>query len=195
GQKAIRIQSREGSVFLLPVEKSSAKGGLVVATQPPGMRWQLNGTDMGVTPGEAVNLPLGRNNVTIAGYGQVKNVHVEIGGGNHVYVVAAILSEALNVVKSSATRKDSRHRPRLGLVASPAPMDKGVLIVGVEPDSPAYAAGIRAGDILLTLDEQPVTPQTLPHWVNHHDPRKEMILTLHHPDDRQHIVTVKIKMG
>ncbi|MBF0138564.1 MAG: PDZ domain-containing protein [Magnetococcales bacterium] len=193
-QPTIRIQSREGFVFLLPVNKSLHEGGgLTVASQPPGIRWQLNGVPMGVTPGEAIRLPHGEQNITFAGYGQVKNLRVEIGDVGYVYVLAAVLSEALKTVKSETTGKKSRRRPWLGLAADPAPRSDGVLIVGVEPNSPAYKAGIRAGDFLLTLDNHPVTPHTLSQLVSSHDPDTEMIMALRRPGLPIQVVSVQLE--
>lgn len=36
------------------------------------------------------------------------------------------------------------------------PKETGVVIVGVEPNSPARTAGLREGDVIVTLDEKPV---------------------------------------
>ncbi|MBF0155322.1 MAG: PDZ domain-containing protein [Magnetococcales bacterium] len=192
---AIRVRSREGFVFLLPVEKNRTAGGLTVATEPPGVHWQLNGIPMGVTPGEAANLPQSHHNVTLAGYGQVKNLHVEIGPGEHVYVLAAVFSKSLQAAETGLTGKKNQRRPWLGLVADPVPRAEGVLIVGVEPDSPAHVAGVRAGDFLLTLDNHPVTPQTLSQLVNNHDPDTELTLTLRRPNNPGQILFARLQVG
>lgn len=39
------------------------------------------------------------------------------------------------------------------------PADRGVMLDAVDPDGPATAAGLRAGDILLTLDSQPLAAE------------------------------------
>ncbi|MFZ3264828.1 MAG: trypsin-like peptidase domain-containing protein [Terriglobales bacterium] len=36
------------------------------------------------------------------------------------------------------------------------PKESGVVVVGVEPDSPAPTAGLREGDVIVALDEKPV---------------------------------------
>ncbi len=36
------------------------------------------------------------------------------------------------------------------------PKETGVVVVGVEPDSPARTAGLREGDVIVALDEKPV---------------------------------------
>ena len=36
------------------------------------------------------------------------------------------------------------------------PHETGVLVVGIEPDSPAQKAGIQEGDVILELDGKPV---------------------------------------
>jgi S1-C subfamily serine protease len=36
------------------------------------------------------------------------------------------------------------------------PSSKGVIITGVEPESPALKAGLRAGDIIIGFNDQPI---------------------------------------
>lgn len=46
--------------------------------------------------------------------------------------------------------------PVLGVGAQSMPGSRGVLVSGVAPRSPAAAAGIRAGDVIMTLDKEAV---------------------------------------
>lgn len=36
------------------------------------------------------------------------------------------------------------------------PKETGVVVVGVEPSSPARTAGLREGDVIVALDEKPI---------------------------------------
>jgi S1-C subfamily serine protease len=36
------------------------------------------------------------------------------------------------------------------------PKETGVVIVGIEPDSPARTAGLREGDVIVALDDKPI---------------------------------------
>jgi S1-C subfamily serine protease len=64
--------------------------------------------------------------------------------------------------------RDGRvRRAFLGVAAAPAPLpaplvarlgrDRGVRIAHVEPGSPADRAGLRAGDLVVTVADEPVT--------------------------------------
>jgi DNA-binding MarR family transcriptional regulator len=49
-----------------------------------------------------------------------------------------------------------RSAPRLGVVVAPAAVANRMLVVGVEPDSPAAAAGLDEGDLIQTISGQPI---------------------------------------
>jgi uncharacterized iron-regulated protein len=48
------------------------------------------------------------------------------------------------------------HRPRLGVAIQPAASGRGVEILSILPDTPAAAANLRKGDIILSVDYSPV---------------------------------------
>jgi S1-C subfamily serine protease len=47
-----------------------------------------------------------------------------------------------------------------GIVVEPATLEPGILVAGVVPDSPAAAAGIKRGDILLEIEGQVINQPT-----------------------------------
>ncbi|MBF0425106.1 MAG: PDZ domain-containing protein [Magnetococcales bacterium] len=189
----LRIRSRAGLAFSLPLDKVKRSGGLTVATQPPGIDWRINGVPMGKTPGEMANLSPGRYEVTLTGHGQTRGIQVEIGPGAHVYVLAALFVESLHTGIEDPAKRRNQRRPWLGLAVDPAPRVEGALVVGVESGSPAYTAGIRAGDLLLTLENQPVTPQLLPRLVGEHAPGARLAVTLRRPGTPERIFSATLQ--
>ncbi len=73
------------------------------------------------------------------------------------------------VVESAASGAHTAQRPWLGVRASPVTADvarslgrarpEGVLVAEVYPGSPAARAGLQLGDLILTVDGQPVNDQ------------------------------------
>ncbi len=52
--------------------------------------------------------------------------------------------------------EQSAHRPRLGVIIEPAATGKGVQIQEILPGAPASAAGLKKGDIIVSVDGSPV---------------------------------------
>ncbi len=77
------------------------------------------------------------------------------------FYLALPADEALRARVEALSHGESRRRPHLGIAAAPAhvarrlrrsvglPEREGVLVRGVEPGSPAEAAGIREGDLIV----------------------------------------------
>ena len=57
-------------------------------------------------------------------------------------------------------RSERPHPPRLGILIEPAPPSPGVRIAGTLPDTPAEAAGLQKGDIILSINGAPVKNAT-----------------------------------
>jgi serine protease Do len=85
------------------------------------------------------------------------------------FYLALPADAALKTRVDALSRGESRERPRLGIAVAPAhvsrrlrasvglPERDGVLVRGVEEGSPAEAAGIAEGDLLVTAAGKPVT--------------------------------------
>lgn len=63
---------------------------------------------------------------------------------------------ATGATKASPEEAPSSGRPRIGVTLQPASSEEGVGIASVHPGSPAEQAGVRAGDRVRSVDDQPV---------------------------------------
>ena len=61
------------------------------------------------------------------------------------------------VIKRVGGPKSFRRGPGLGIVMAPNPAAAGVRIAAVSPDSPAQKAGLRADDVLLSIDGKTIS--------------------------------------
>jgi serine protease Do len=85
------------------------------------------------------------------------------------FYLALPADESLKARIDSLGRGESTARPRLGIAVAPGhvarhlrravglPDREGVLVRGVEPESPADAAGIREGDLIVAAAGAPIT--------------------------------------
>jgi S1-C subfamily serine protease len=118
-------------------------------------------TDAALNPGNSGG-PL----VTSAG--TVVGVNTAIIAGGQGLSFAVPISTVLTILP--ALLRDGRvRRGFLGVAGQDVPLlrrvsrfhrlsqQSGVLVISLEPDGPARAAGVRDGDIIVTLDELPVT--------------------------------------
>ena len=97
---------------------------------------QLTGVVGSIAPGETTTF-------TVRRFGETLTIDVTIGRRDEAKIDSSPLwpGISLAVINDSA-------RTRFGI-----PDDAGNLVVGeIDPDSPAYAAGLRANDIIKTLD-------------------------------------------
>ncbi len=87
------------------------------------------------------------------------------------FYLALPADESLRDRLAALARGESKDRPRLGVAVAPAfvarrlrrsvglPERDGVLVRGVEEGSPAAAAGIREGDLIVAVGDRPVTDE------------------------------------
>ena len=85
------------------------------------------------------------------------------------FYLALPADAALRTRVDALARGESPSRPRLGVAVAPSPVARrlrrsvglperdGILVRGVEDDSPAAAAGIQAGDLIVEVGGKPVT--------------------------------------
>ncbi len=95
-------------------------------------------------------------------------------------------------------------KPYLGVVhcggrIGPGPMvfihagEPGAMIVEVEPDSPADAAGLEAGDTIVTVDgEELATENTLADVIATHEPGDTVTLEVTRPGEESDEITVEL---
>jgi membrane-associated protease RseP (regulator of RpoE activity) len=88
----------------------------------------------------------------------------------------------LGVISRPLTADD---RDRLGVTA-----DKGVVVAGVMPDSPAEKAGLKRGDVIAAIDGKPIAdPAELRHAIHQTGAGKEVALTVLRGKEKSEIRT------
>jgi putative serine protease PepD len=89
--------------------------------------------------------------------GRVVGVNTQIatgGAGGNVGIGFAVPANTVRDVLPALARGERIERPFLGVTSAPHPA--GAEVQGVTPGSPAQAAGLRAGDVIVGVDGNPV---------------------------------------
>jgi S1-C subfamily serine protease len=105
--------------------------------------------------------------------------------------IGLVLLIALGVTAGVVLAKRSPHTsislafsPRLAIATSE--QEKGILVAGVLPDSPAAKAGLKRGDILLKVDNKEVNNlKDLQDIIDEKQPGDKLELTILHGDDQR----------
>jgi serine protease Do/serine protease DegQ len=71
--------------------------------------------------------------------------------------VAAVIAAPPGAEASAAPEPPVNHMPLEGLKLEDAPGMAGVMVRGVEPDSPAARSGLRSNDLIVGVNRAPVT--------------------------------------
>lgn len=181
----LRIEGNAGRLPILPFAntRTAEVGDLVLAIGNPfgvgqtvtsGIISALARTDVGITDysffiqtDAAIN-PGNSGGALVDVDGRLVGVNTAIysrdGGSNGIGF--AIPAEMVQRVVESAVQDGKILRPWLGVKAQPVGPDiarslalatpQGVIITEVFANGPAAAAGIRRGDVVLTLDDEPI---------------------------------------
>jgi len=131
------------------VMPSYMSGGMTLDGEDVGSIVRWIGHDASISPGNSGG-PLVNEHGQVIG---INEISMGLGGAIPGNLARAVAEE---IIRSGRVR-----RAWLGFNPQPllkgAGMRRGVLVGGVLPDSPALAAGWRAGDILLRLGDQEVS--------------------------------------
>ena len=151
--KALQVENRDGALVADVVSGSPAddagieRGDIIIAYNGQKVK------DSQDLPAKVAATPVGEKaTVTVLRDGNEKELTVKIGQ------LASDQTDREDTAQSSKGKwglklrdLDARIGSQLGIKA-----DEGVVIVGVEPGSPAQEAGLRKGDVIVEVNRKPV---------------------------------------
>jgi len=155
--QAMRLKRNEGALLAgIQPDSPAAQAGL----QPGDVIQSINGTEISSPHDLAVNVanikPGQETHLTILRDGQTKDVSLKVG------------TQPNEQVATSENQDHGEHRARLGLALAPLSPEirgqldvpdgtKGAVVRGVQPGSPAEAAGLQPGDVIVGVGTQTVS--------------------------------------
>jgi S1-C subfamily serine protease len=87
-------------------------------------------------------------------------------------------------------------RLSVGSEYRPVTVTSGAFVVGIEPASPAYSAGIRAGDVILSFDEKTVdSPTALSEAIREQSPESRVVVSWIDANGQYRRATVRFNNG
>jgi S1-C subfamily serine protease len=90
----------------------------------------------------------------------------------------------------------SSDRLSVGSEYRPVTVTSGAFVVGIEPGSPAYSAGIRVGDVILSFDEKTVdSPTALSEAIREQSPESRVVVSWIDTNGQYRRATVRFNNG
>ncbi len=122
------------------------------------------------------------------------NSQIATGGGNQSAGVGfAVPVDAVKKAVPALKRGEAVERAWIGVSTAPEVDREGLVIIEVVPDGPADAAGIQAGDLIVSVDGEPVTDAgAIGAAVNERKPGDAVELGLRRQSGDQATVTVTL---
>ncbi len=204
GDWVLALGNPLGLQFTVTAGIVSAKGrniGIIGSNTPQGASAGIESfiqTDAAINPGNS-----GGPMVNLLGQVVGINSAIESQTGYNVGIGFAIPIALASKVADDLMKYGAVHRPQLGVLVGRVtqteadlyhlPNVAGALVTQVQPNTPASRAGIEMGDVIVSLNGQPINDQTdLVARLARMHPGENVSLTLYRNGDSR---TVDIKLG
>jgi serine protease Do len=197
-------------VSIQPVTPELAEGlglkepkGALVAEVQPGSPAEAAGVRQGDVILDFAGKPIGElrdltRGVAASEIGASQTLTVWRGGAERSLSIAPARMAENAALDQMPGEPGVAELPELGLTlgqADPASEKKGVMVTGVEPGAPAAESGLRPGDLILAIDQQPVrSPETAKAAIAKAEgAAKKSLLLLVEQQGRQHYLALSLK--